>query len=131
MSKKSQIIFFLDRALGKNKVANALRNAGETVEIHDDHFPKNAFDNDWIPIVAKKGWVILTADLKIRYRKLEMLAVEHSKAKLFVLVSGNLSGDEMASAFVKAIKSIKRIAANQKGPFIAKVYKNGSVKLWK
>lgn len=69
-------MFFIDRALGKNHVPNALINVGETVEIHDAHFNQDAFDTDWLPAVAIMGWVVLTADKKIVYRHLERLAVE-------------------------------------------------------
>lgn len=41
-SEPPELIFFLDRPLGKHKVAKALRAAGVRVEIHDDHFPPNA-----------------------------------------------------------------------------------------
>jgi hypothetical protein len=39
--------FFLDRSLGKNLVAEALRTAGVQVEVHDDHFAPDAKDEDW------------------------------------------------------------------------------------
>src|SRR5437867_7865170 len=39
-----ELTFFLDRQLGRYKMAGALRNAGLNVEIHDDHFPQNAQD---------------------------------------------------------------------------------------
>ena len=42
MSKKQKPVFFIDRALGKRAVAEALRKAGAIVEIHDDHFPPEA-----------------------------------------------------------------------------------------
>ena len=130
MSDSEQIVFFIDRALGKNHIPNALRNVGETVEIHDDHFNQDAFDTDWLPIVASRGWVVLTADRKIAYRHLERLAVEQSKARLFVLVSGNMTGPDMAIVFVKAINSIKRFVSQKPGSFIAKVYKDGRVGAW-
>jgi hypothetical protein len=41
-SKRPDPVFFLDRSLGKNRVATALRQAGATVHIHDDHFPPDA-----------------------------------------------------------------------------------------
>lgn len=131
MSDGEQIVFFIDRALGKNHVPNALRNVGETVEIHDAHFNQDAFDTDWLPFVARMGWVVLTADKKIVYRHLERLAVEQSKARVFVLVSGNMTGPDMALVFVKAINSIKRFVSLKPGPFIAKVYKDGRVESWR
>jgi len=33
------LVFLIDRCLGRNIVAQALREVGETVEIHDDHAP--------------------------------------------------------------------------------------------
>ncbi len=127
----NQIVFFVDRSLGKNYVVNALRCEGELVERHDDWFAPSALDTVWLPDVARKGWVILTADQKIAYRNLEFLAVEQSGARLFTLVSGNLSGKDMAAAFVKGLPSIKKFILDNPSPFIAKVYKDGTVKDWK
>lgn len=127
MSGSDQVVFFIDRSLGKHQVPNALRNMGEAVEVHDAHFSQNALDTDWLPAVAGKGWIVLTADKRIAHRKLEKLAVEQSKARVFVLVSGNMSGSDMAELFLKAINSIKRFISQNPGPFIAKVYKDGSV----
>ena len=131
MSDSEQIVFFVDRALGKIHVPDALRNVGEAVEIHDDHFSQNALDTDWLPIVAVRGWVVLTADKKIGHRHLEMLAVEQSLARVFVLVSGNITGPDMARIFVDAINPIKRFLLLNEGPFIAKVYKDGRVQPWR
>jgi len=37
---------YLDRNLGKHVIANALRNKGFPVEVHDDHLPIDAPDED-------------------------------------------------------------------------------------
>jgi hypothetical protein len=71
--------FFLDRALGKRKVADALR--------------------------AKAGVAV------------------------FVLTSGNLTGDEMATAFVTALPRMQKLLSSLKPPFIAKVTRSGIVTL--
>jgi predicted nuclease of predicted toxin-antitoxin system len=131
MSNGDRIVFFVDRSLGRNYVTNALRDAGEIVEAHDDHFPQAAPDTVWLSDVAQKGWIILTADQRIAHRRLEKLAVEQSQAKVFILVSGNLSGLEMAEVFVKAVASMKKFASSSPAPFLAKVYKDGRVKAWK
>lgn len=131
MREEVEIVFFIDRSLGKTHVVNALRNIGELVEIHDDHFNQATADTDWLPIVASKGWVILTADKKIAHRRLEHMAVQESGARMFVLVSGNLSGMEMAEIFVQAVPVMKRFIAKTPAPFMAKVHKNASVKAWK
>lgn len=47
------VTFFLDRSLGKEIVAEALRVAGAHVEIHDDRFPPDAKDEDWLNEVGR------------------------------------------------------------------------------
>jgi hypothetical protein len=83
-------IFFLDRSLGKKVVANALKNAGLHVEIHDEHFPPDAEDEDWLSAVGDKGWVVLSKDRLIRYRANEKLSIARHGVRAFVLTSGNL-----------------------------------------
>ena len=75
---------FLDRSLGKKIVAEALRNAGATVHIHDDHFAPDEQDAVWISDVGKRGWVVLTKDSRIRYRETERVAVAQAGVPLFV-----------------------------------------------
>ena len=62
-------------ALGKRIVAQALRELGETVEIHDDYFLPDAKDEDWLLEVGKRRWLVLTKDDRIRYRITERMAI--------------------------------------------------------
>jgi hypothetical protein len=39
-SQHDELIFFLDRCLGKKIVAERRRSAGLRVEVHADHFPE-------------------------------------------------------------------------------------------
>lgn len=54
--------FFIDRSIGGRIVADALRGVGETVEVHDDHFAKNATDVEWLTFVGTRRWVVLSKD---------------------------------------------------------------------
>jgi PIN like domain len=65
MTEFESITFFIDRCLGNKLIVETLRGAGLTVEIHDDHFGKNAPDVDWIPEIGNRGWIILTKDARI------------------------------------------------------------------
>jgi predicted nuclease of predicted toxin-antitoxin system len=121
--------FFLDRALGKRKVADALRATGAPVEVHEDHFPSDARDEDWLSEVGKRGWVVLTKDRHIRYRASEKRALMRAGIAVFVLTSGNLTGDDMATAFVAAMPRIQKLLRSLKPPFIAKVTRSGTVTL--
>ena len=53
-------VFFIDRCMGKSKIAVPLREAGIRVELHDDHFAQDAQDDPWLPVVGRKGWYVIT-----------------------------------------------------------------------
>ena len=130
MSKVNQPVFFIDRALGRKAVADALRRAGAKVEIHDKHFSPKALDVEWLPIIGAREWLILTKDDGIGRRVLEQLAVAQSGARVFVLSSGNLTGREMGEVFVAALSKMQRFAQSNPQPFIAKVHQPGRVRRW-
>jgi predicted nuclease of predicted toxin-antitoxin system len=96
MTDLASTTFFIDRCLGNKLIVDTLRSAGINVEIHDDHFNKNTQDVDWIPEIGKRGWIILTKDARIGKNKLERLAVANAEVRMFVLISQNLSGSDMA-----------------------------------
>lgn len=59
-------IFFTDRDLG-NIFPDILQNAGLAVERHRDHFRPDAADVEWLEVTARRGWVALTHNSRIRY----------------------------------------------------------------
>ena len=123
------IVFFIDRSLGRKIVAQALRDVGERVEIHDDHFAPDAKDELWLVEVGSRGWIVLTKDDRIRYRVTERTALAVAKVKAFVLTSTQLQGSEMADAFIKALPRIKRLLAKHRAPFLGRVSRHGKVSL--
>ena len=131
MSSSSSITFFIDRCLGSKRIVTALRQAGITVEIHDDNFAPDAPDVDWLPIVGKQGWVVLTKDANIDRRPLERMAVARSGVCLFILTSQNLSGNDMIEILIKAMVPIQNLVRKHPAPFIAKIYRDSSVEIWR
>lgn len=131
MNLSTTFVFFIDRALGNRGVAEALRNAGACVEIHDDHFAPNEEDAVWLSQVALRNWIIVTKDEKIAYRNGEQSAIARTNARVFTFSSGNTSGLATAEAFQKALTKMIRFAQGNPSPFIAKVNKNGQVQAWK
>ncbi len=92
------------------------------MESHDDHFGPTTRDEEWIPQVAKRGWVALTHDRQIRRRPNEVAAVEASALRLIVLVS-KLPFPVLAAHVADARELIERfVARNDTGPWIARFY---------
>ncbi len=122
------LVFFIDRSLGKNAVPTALRNAGEKVILHDDLFAQAAKDEEWLGRAGREGWIVLSADKKIRYREGEREALKAAGVCAFILTTkGGVTGAQMGEAFVKALPRIKAHLLKQAPPLIAHVWKDGSV----
>lgn len=126
-----EIIFFIDRCLGKRLIPEAFQSSGIAVEIHDDHFSEDAIDVDWLPEIGKRGWVVLTKDAKISKNHLERMAVTNAGISMFILASQNLSGKKMADIFLGAVTKMQEFVRKHPAPFIAKVYRDGRVEMWK
>jgi predicted nuclease of predicted toxin-antitoxin system len=122
--------YFIDRALGKS-IGEALQNLGVEVEFHKDHFAPDSPDTEWLTIVSQRGWIVLTKDENIGRNPLEIRAMASSNAKVFALVSGNLNTLQMRTIFAEAIDKIDKFARGNQPPFIAKIYKDSRIKLWK
>jgi len=132
LSPPERLVFFVDRCLGRKIIPGALRQAGEDVRIHDDLFPQNTKDPNWLPEVGRHGWVVLTKDTHIRYRAIEINALLTAKVRAFVLTArGDLSGLEIGAIFIKALPAIKKLCAKVKPPFIAHVSRGSNVMLVK
>lgn len=119
---------FLDRNLGKHIVANRLRSEGMAVEVHDDHLPPDAPDEDWIALVGRKNWLAITKDRNIRYRTTELEAIRRHSAHVFVIRMKKATGPEIAELLVKGGQRIARFATLTPPPFVAGIYADGTVK---
>ena len=65
-----ETVFFIDRSLGIEPIRTELVKAGLVVEIHDDHFARDAEDRVWLRTAGERRWVVLTKDQRLRYRPL-------------------------------------------------------------
>jgi hypothetical protein len=127
-SPPERLVFFVDRSLGRKVVPHALRLAGGDVRVHDDFFAQDALDTLWLAEAGKHGWVVLTKDARIRYRAAEVAALRAAKVRAFVLTAkGDMTGQEIAQAFVLALPAMKRWCAKIAPPFIARVGRDGAV----
>ena len=125
-----EIVFFIDRSLGRKAVATALRSAGARVEVHDDHLPQDAKDEEWLHYVGARNWVVLTQDDRIRFHYHERTALLQARICAFVLTAKGLRGEENGAIIVNALPAIRRMLAKHPGPFIAKITRGADVTLF-
>lgn len=130
MTSADRPIFFIDWCLGKS-VATALIAVGAQIEHHGDHFAQNTTDTTWLSVVGDRGWVVLTKDQAIGSNVLELRAMADANVKVFSLASGNLTRQQMANLFVNILEKLEKFAQGNQSPFIAKIYKDGRIAVWR
>lgn len=113
---------FTDRNLGARRFPEALRAAGVVVHTHQEHFAQDAPDTEWVPEVARRGWPILSPNLRIARDRLEVAAVMTSGAAMFCLSGGHTTAEAQAANVIRCLPAIERILATVARPFIAKIY---------
>src|SRR3972149_6044366 len=82
-----EIVFFIDRSLGRKAVATALRSAGARVEGHDHHLPQDAKGGGWPQYVGARNWVGPTPDHRIRFPYHGRPALLEARICAFVLTA--------------------------------------------
>ena len=83
---------------------DTLRATGYRCELHDDHFDRSTEDAVWLKVIAGRKWVVLTKDERIRYRPLELRAIESAGLRAFIVICGNVRGVDTAEILVGAMK---------------------------
>lgn len=121
------VTFFIDRSLGKKTIPNALKKRGLNVVIHDDYFLPDAKDEVWLKYVAKKQWIVITKDKRIKNRKSEIDLVMKNNVKMFVVRQANLTGEEIAKILIDALVKISKFIKITKPPFIATITRSGNL----
>jgi hypothetical protein len=125
-------IFFLDRGLGRNIVAAALRDAGFVVVTMIDVYPngtdQRVGDDEWIARASHEGWVALTKDASIIRDHVAALAA--STLRVFALNNANVSGPEMARRYVINLSRMVH-RARQPGPYVYVVSPSGLELRWR
>ena len=124
------VVFFIDRSLGRKAVAEALRATGAMVEVHDDHLPQGAKDEEWLAYVGARHWVALTQDDRIRFHYHERLALLQASVRAFVLTAKGLRGEDNGAIIVRALPAIRRLLRKHPGPFIASINRGAGVAMY-
>ena len=119
------LTFFLDYQIGRYLVADALREAGASVEVHIDNFSQSATDLEWIPEIGRRGWVLITRDANIRRNLLERAAYEHAELRGFVVTGKDMGGPELAALLVRSLRSMTNRAAGRPGPLLFTISRGG------
>lgn len=120
-------VYFTDRDLGK-RFPDILSSAGLAVERHQDLFPPDGPDEQWLEHCGKNGRIALSHNLRIRYTPNELTAVIRHRVVLLIL-SGKVPLSELADNFVTSLARIEAFLDAHEPPCIAKVYRPSAAEL--
>ena len=127
-SQPDDFVLYLDENLcNAAAILATLTKLGTRFERHLAHFSRGTPDESWLPLIGRNGWILLTADKRIRYNFLEKRALEKNGVREFVFASGNMSGNEMAAALEKALRGMQRMCRKFPPPFVAAITRAGEV----
>jgi hypothetical protein len=114
-------VFFTDRDLGK-RFPNILEAAGLTVERHQQLFPPDGSDEQWLEHCGRNGRIAVSHNERIRYTPNELAAVRKHKVVLLIVV-GKVPLAELARNFVNTVGVIEECLDRHRPPCIVKVYR--------
>lgn len=124
------VVIYLDECLCNcQEILKVLRDSGVWFERHLDHFKAGTEDADWLPSVGRNKWVLLTADKRVRKRRLEILAIKTYGVRAFIYTSNNLSGKQKADILRIALPSIRSVVESLDPPFVASISQTGKVSI--
>ena len=129
-SPPEEFVLFLDENLCNcQPILKSLEESGVKYERHLDHWPAGTPDEQWIPKVGEKGWILLTRDQNMRYNELELRQITLAKVREFVILGGNLNKNELAELVAAALPAMMKVCGKLKPPFIVSISKLGSLAL--
>lgn len=122
-------VFFIDRCLGKRAFPRPLIDAGLRVELHDDHFDPACPDEEWLAEVGRREWIVITRDLRIRYRAVEREAALTNAVRMISLTARRLSAEDLGKAFAASASGVERFIQRTPGPFLATMSRSGDLRI--
>jgi len=120
--KPPEPVFFTDRDLGK-RFPELLRDAGFRVVTHHDLFGEAAVaDVEWLRLVGRRGFVVVSHDESQTRRRDEIEVLMAAGVRAFYVV-GKAPLADLAQSFVAVRDQVVQLIRRRNEPFIAKVYR--------
>jgi len=119
--------FFFDNNLSP-RLVDGLKAFGEDVTHLRTHFPGATEDSQWLPGIGKKGWVLITADKKIKRKPHERQALKSNKVGAFVFSVTGMNHCGWIRLVVRRWSEIKEFASRTPPPYIYRVPIKGKIR---
>ena len=101
-----------------------LERMGFEVELHKNYFVDDADDDQWIPEVAARQWVILSGDKRLSVEPVNKDAVKASKAQVLLVTDTNSLSEQWAASIIVGRRRIQELLEKHPGPVFIKIGKD-------
>lgn len=124
---KRRILFF-DRSTGSG-LPDALRHLDIPTKYGDRLFAPDAIDDDWLPDIGKRGWVLCTQDYSHHKSKNmnEALAIRQYGIRCFYVWGSEAPKVEMMRAFLRGYAKMLEIIETVEPPYIYRLDRRGRI----
>ena len=113
------LTFYVDETYGPGLVGLLQEKRLHAVTYRDTN-DISAGDPDvaWIPNVARRKWIAVSSDKRLRSRRAERQAIRNARLRLIVIAARNATEDRTASTINKHRESILALVRYMPPPFI-------------
>jgi hypothetical protein len=116
---------FFDENLGK-QLALGLRGFGEDAIHLTEVFAPGTPDEEWLPYVGEKGYILFTIDKRIRRRPLQKSLIREHKVGAFFLMGKTMSRWNYIRQVVMAWEKIEQTVERETPPFAFQISAQGT-----
>lgn len=132
MAPEATLRVFLDRSVGTRRVAEGLRDLGLAVQTIVDRYGHVAArrlpDTRWITDASADGYLLLGADLRVRYRPAERCALCFACARYVCFSNGNLTAKAMVDIVHSHLGQLTSASARP-GPWVCHLRTEGLARM--
>ena len=113
---------FLDRSLGRYKVAALLRSERLRLVTLAEHYgvpaDQSVEDTEWLQLCGTMGWVALMKDRAVSRNSFERETIKKFGVRCFVISNANMDAEAVAQRYIRRLKSMTQACRDRRGPFI-------------
>ena len=95
------------------------------VEYHQNHFPGDAQDDHWMPLVGNMGWTLIGHDSRHHHRASELSAIRQYSMGCFYLWGTQSFRWQKMRCFLRAYERILEATGSTPKPFIYRISEDG------
>ena len=123
---QSVLFFFIFVGTALPKALDILK-LPTPVEHHQRHFPVDAQDDSWMPVVGNHGWTLIGHDSRHHLEEAELSAIKQYGMGCFYLWGAEALRWEKMRCFLRAYESILDAAHRTPRPFVYRVSQKGGL----